>query len=332
MGQYWKNKKVLVTGSDGFIGSHLAEKLAKEGAHVRAFVYYNSFGTWGWLDHTNPDLMKNIEIFPGDIRDPNRVLEAVEGQETVFHLASLIAIPYSYHAPDSYVQTNVGGTLNVLNASMRAKVKRLIHTSTSEVYGTAQYVPIDEKHPLQGQSPYSATKIGADMLAESFHRSFDLPVTIIRPFNTYGPRQSTRAVIPTILAQLFSGNNQIKLGTLKPIRDFCFIEDTVSGFLLIAQAKETAGRVINIGSGSEISIGKLVELLMKLTDIKAEVLCDRIRLRPSKSEVDRLRCDFSLAKKLTGWQPKYSLEEGLKITIQWVKEHLNSPRSEIYHI
>ena len=332
MGQYWKNKKVLVTGADGFIGSHLAEKLAKEGARVRAFVYYNSFGSWGWLDHTNPDLMKNMEIFPGDIRDPNRVLEATEGQEIVFHLASLIAIPYSYHAPDSYVQTNVGGTLNVLNASMRAKVKRLIHTSTSEVYGTAQYVPIDEKHPLQGQSPYSATKIGADMLAESFHRSFDLPVTIIRPFNTYGPRQSTRAVIPAILAQLFSGNNQIKLGTLKPIRDFCFIEDTVSGFLLIAQAKETEGRVINIGSGSEISIGKLVELLMKLTDIKAEVLCDRVRLRPSKSEVDRLRCDFSLAKKLTGWQPKYSLEEGLKKTIQWVKEHLNSPRSEIYHI
>ena len=332
MGQYWKNKKVLVTGSDGFIGSHLAEKLAKEGARVRAFVYYNSFGSWGWLDHTNPDLMKNMEIFPGDIRDPNRVLEAAEGQEIVFHLASLIAIPYSYHAPDSYVQTNVGGTLNVLNASMRAKVKRLIHTSTSEVYGTAQYVPIDEKHPLKGQSPYSATKIGADMLAESFHRSFDLPVTIIRPFNTYGPRQSTRAVIPTILAQLFSGNNQIKLGTLKPIRDFCFIEDTVSGFLLIAQAKETAGRVINIGSGNEISIGKLVKLLMKLTGIKAEVLCDRVRLRPSKSEVDRLRCDFSLAKKLAGWQPKYSLEEGLKKTIQWVKKHLNSPRSEIYHV
>ncbi len=332
MGQNWKNKKVLVTGSDGFIGSHLAEKLAKEGARVRAFVYYNSFGSWGWLDHTNPDLMKNMEIFPGDIRDPNRVLEAVEGQEIVFHLASLIAIPYSYHAPDSYVQTNVGGTLNVLNASMRTKVKRLIHTSTSEVYGTAQYVPIDEKHPLKGQSPYSATKIGADMLAESFYRSFDLPVTIIRPFNTYGPRQSTRAVIPTILAQLFSGNNQIKLGTLKPIRDFCFIEDTVSGFLLIAQAKETEGRVINIGSGSEISIGKLVELLMKLTDIKAEVLCDRVRLRPSKSEVDRLRCDFSLAKKLTGWQPKYSLEEGLKKTIQWIKEYLNSTRSEIYHI
>ena len=332
MGQYWKNKKVLVTGSDGFIGSHLAEKLAKEGARVRAFVYYNSFGSWGWLDHANPDLMKNIEIFPGDIRDPNRVLEAAEGQEIVFHLASLIAIPYSYHAPDSYVQTNVGGTLNVLNASTRAKVKRLIHTSTSEVYGTAQYVPIDEKHPLKGQSPYSATKIGADMLAESFHRSFDLPVTIIRPFNTYGPRQSARAVIPTILTQLFEGSKQIKLGALHPTRDFNFVEDTVSGFLALADAPTAIGRVVNVGSGRETSIQDLVNTLFRVTGKKAEVVCEKERLRPDKSEVDRLLCDATLAKELTGWQPRYTLKEGLEITASWIEKHLHAYRTKIYNI
>ena len=223
----WQNKKVLITGADGFIGSHLTERLVKEGAQVRAFIYYNSFGRLGWLDETEPDLMENIEIFPGDIRDPNRVYEAVEEQEVVFHLAALIAIPYSYHAPDSYVQTNIGGILNILNACRKIGVQRLVHTSTSEVYGSAQYVPIDEKHPLQGQSPYSATKIGADMLAESFYRSFGLPVAIIRPFNTYGPRQSARAVIPTIMSQLYGGAKKIKLGALTPTRDFNFVADTV---------------------------------------------------------------------------------------------------------
>ena len=280
MSDFWNGKKVLVTGADGFIGSHLAERLGKEGAQVRAFVYYNSFGRWGWLDETEPCLMKNLEIFAGDIRDPNRVMEAVKGQETVFHLASLIAIPYSYHAPDSYVQTNVGGTLNVLNACRTVEVDRLVHTSTSEVYGTAQYVPIDEKHPLQGQSPYSATKIGADMLAESFCRSFNLPAVIMRPFNTYGPRQSARAVIPTILSQLYEGSKQIKLGALHPTRDFNFVEDIVSGFLALAEADAVVGRVLNVGSGKEISIGDLVDLLFRITGKAAEVICEEERFRP----------------------------------------------------
>lgn len=332
MNTFWRSKKVLVTGADGFIGSHLTERLAKEGARVRAFIYYNSFDRWGWLDETEHDIMDSIEIFPGDIRDPSRVMEAVKDQEIVFHLASLIAIPYSYHAPDSYVQTNVGGTLNVLNACRQVAVERLIHTSTSEVYGTAQYVPIDEKHPLQGQSPYSATKIGADMLAESFHRSFDLPVTIVRPFNIYGPRQSARAVIPTILSQLFQGNKQIKLGALHPTRDFNFVEDMVSGFLSLAEADEAIGHVVNVGSGKEISIRDLVGMLLRITGKEAEIVCDEERLRPEKSEVDRLQCDASLARELTGWQPQHTLEEGLEITAQWIEEHLHSYRTKIYNI
>ena len=332
MNNFWREKKVLVTGADGFIGSHLAERLAKEGAKVRAFVYYNSFGRWGWLDETIPDLMESIEVFPGDIRDPNRVVEAAKDQEIVFHLASLIAIPYSYHAPDSYVQTNVGGTLNVLNACRLAKVKRVVHTSTSEVYGTAQYVPIDEKHPLQGQSPYSATKIGADMLAESFYRSFGLPVTIIRPFNTYGPRQSARAVIPTILSQLLQGGKEIKLGSLHPTRDFNFVDDTVSGFLALAEADGTKGRVVNVGSGREISIGNLVNMLIRITGTEADVVCEEQRLRPEQSEVDRLLCDPSLAKELAAWEPQYALEEGLEITSRWVKGHLHSYRDKIYNV
>jgi dTDP-glucose 4,6-dehydratase len=329
---YWRDKEVLVTGADGFIGSHLTERLSKEGARVRAFVYYNSFGRLGWLDETVPDLMENIEVFPGDIRDPNRVLEAVENQQIVFHLASLIAIPYSYHAPDSYVQTNVGGTLNVLNACRLAEVEGVVHTSTSEVYGTAQYVPIDEKHPLQGQSPYSATKIGADMLAESFHRSFDLPVSIIRPFNTYGPRQSARAVIPTILSQLFQERKQIKLGALHPTRDFNFVDDTVSGFLAMAEADGTKGRVVNVGSGRETSIGDVVEMLVRITGKKAEVLCEEERIRPQESEVDRLLCDASLARELTDWQPLHSLEEGLEITARWVRDNLHTFRTDRYSI
>lgn len=332
MDSFWKNKKVLVTGSDGFIGSHLTEKLSELGAKVRAFVYYNSFGRRGWLDETKPELMEHIQIFPGDIRDANRVGDAVKDQEVVFHLASLIAIPYSYHAPDSYIQTNVGGVLNVLNACRQNKIGRLIHTSTSEVYGTAQYVPIDEKHPLQGQSPYSASKIGADMLAESFYRSFELPVTIVRPFNTYGPRQSARAVIPTILAQLLSGQSEIRLGAIHPTRDLNFVEDTVSGFLAAAQSRETTGQVVNVGSGCEISIKDLASLLMRITNRAARVVCEEQRLRPEKSEVDRLLCDASLLKKLTGWQATHTLEKGLEITAEWVAQHLSSLHSQRYTI
>ena len=332
MANFWQNKKVLITGADGFIGSHLAERIAGEGACVRAFVYYNSFDRWGWLDETEPDLMENIEVFPGDIRDPRGVREAVKDEEIVFHLASLIAIPYSYHAPDSYVQTNIGGTLNVLNACRMEEVERLVHTSTSEVYGTARYVPIDEKHPLQGQSPYSATKIGADMLAESYHRSFDLPIAIIRPFNTYGPRQSGRAVIPAILSQLLHGCSQIKLGSLHPTRDFNFIEDTVSAFLALAEADSGIGRVVNVGSGKEISIDGLVDMAFRITGKEAEVICEEERLRPEKSEVDRLLCDASLAKELTGWQPRYTLEEGLEITAHWIEGHLHTYRPRSYMI
>ncbi|MGA1866927.1 MAG: NAD-dependent 4,6-dehydratase LegB [bacterium] len=332
MAEFWKDKKVVVTGSDGFIGSHLVEHLARAGAWVRAFVYYNSFSRWGWLDETDEEILGCIEIFPGDIRDALRVAKAIEGQEIVFHLSSLIAIPYSYCAPDSYVQTNVGGALNVLNACRLQQVTRLVHTSTSEVYGTAQYVPIDEKHPLQGQSPYSASKIGADMLAESYYRSFNLPVVIARPFNTYGPRQSARAVIPTILIQLYKGASQLSLGSLQPTRDFNFVQDTVSGFLALGQTDAAVGNVVNIGSGQEIAIGDLVQLLLNISGKKADVVCDDDRLRPEKSEVNRLLCDASLLKKLTGWSPQYSLEKGLEITAEWIKRKLNMFQGKTYTI
>lgn len=332
MSDFWSGKRVTVTGADGFIGSHLTEKLAQEGARVRALAYYNSFSRWGWLDYTDAGLKGNIEIFPGDIRDPNRVMEAVTGQEIVFHLASLIAIPYSYHAPDSYIQTNVGGALNVLNACRAIGVGLLVHTSTSEVYGTAQYVPIDEKHPLQGQSPYSASKIGADMLAESYYRSFGLPVTIVRPFNTFGPRQSARAVIPTILSQLYSGTDTIRLGALTPTRDFNFVADTVSGFLAAAEKPGTTGRIMNIGSGREISIGDLLDLITRITGISAEVKTDEKRMRPDKSEVNRLICDASTARALTGWRPAFTLEQGMEITAKWVRDNLQIFRSTEYTI
>jgi NAD dependent epimerase/dehydratase len=332
MDKYWQNRKVLVTGADGFIGSHLTERLAREGARVKAFVYYNSFGHWGWLDETDSALMKNIEIFLGDIRDSHRVLEAVKEQEVVFHLASLVAIPYSYHAPDSYVQTNIGGTLNILNACAKIDVHRIIHTSTSEVYGTAQYVPIDEKHPLQAQSPYSATKIGADMLAESFYRSFNLPVIIIRPFNTYGPRQSARAVIPTILSQLFHDEKRIKIGALFPTRDFNYVADTVSGFLHTALCDKAVGQVINVGSGQEISIKDLVKTIMKITGREADIVSEDERLRPSKSEVDRLLCNATRAREWTGWTPQYSLEQGLTETARWVQTHPTIFKATRYNI
>lgn len=318
---FWQQERVLVTGADGFIGSHLCERLAAEGARVRAFALYNSLGRWGWLDHLEPGARSRLDVFPGDIRDPGRVGEAASGCRFVFHLASLIAIPYSYHAPDSYVQTNVGGALNILNACRRAGVERLVHTSTSEVYGSARYVPIDEAHPLQGQSPYSATKIAADMLAESFHRSFGLPVAIIRPFNTFGPRQSDRAVIPTIISQLLSGADEIRLGALTPTRDFNFVLDTVEGFLAVARSEAAVGRVINIGSGREVSIGELAELLMGLVGHRARIVCEESRLRPGKSEVNRLLCDNRLARELAGWQPAHSLERGLEETIAWMRDN-----------
>ena len=329
---FWKNKNVLITGADGFIGSHLTEKLAELGANVRAFVYYNSFGRWGWLDETDDNLLKNIEIFSGDIRDSYRVLEAVKGRDYIFHLASLIAIPYSYHATESYIQTNIQGTLNVLNASRKNNVTRLIHTSTSEVYGTAQYAPIDEKHPLQGQSPYSASKIGADMLAESFYRSFNLPVSIARPFNTYLPRQSARAIIPTIISQLFQNKKELQLGALYPMRDFNFVEDTVSGFLAIGQSESAIGQVINLGSGREISIGDLIQLIFKVTGKEAAIVTVSDRLRPENSEVNRLLCNAELANKLTGWKSAYTLEEGLRITADWIQKHPQIFKYSIYNI
>lgn len=319
-----------MTGADGFIGSHLTERLVNEGARVRAFVCYNSFGRWGWLDDSAKEVLDQMEIFPGDVRDPERVAAAVRDCEIVFHLASLIAIPYSYVAPASYIQTNVQGTLNVLEACRRHGIARLVHTSTSEVYGTAQYVPIDEKHPLQGQSPYSASKIAADMLAESFYRSFDLPVTIARPFNTYGPRQSARAVIPTILSQIHFGNGILRLGALSPTRDFNFVPDTVSGFLALAQSDRTLGRTVNLGSGREISIENTAKLLMKISGKELPITCENERLRPEASEVNRLVCNASLAKELAGWQPVHTLEEGLTTTTGWVRENPAFFRSDRY--
>ena len=329
---FWTGKKVVVTGADGFIGSHLTERLVEEGAEVRAFAYYNSHGHAGWLEDAPSQVKQDIELYFGDIRDPGRVSDAVQGRDYVFHLASLIAIPYSYHAPDSYVQTNIGGAINILNACRTHGIERLVHTSTSEVYGTAQYVPIDEKHPLQGQSPYSASKIGADMLAQSYFQSFELPVVTARPFNTYGPRQSARAVIPTILCQLYAGAEQLKLGALHPTRDLNFVHDTVSGFLALAQADDAIGRVVNIGSGKEISVSDLVKILIKITDKEAEVVQDQQRLRPDKSEVDRLLCDTSLLKVITDWESAYTLEQGLTLTADWVKSHPEHFKPDSYSI
>lgn len=332
MSSFWKGKKVLVTGADGFIGSHLTETLVKRGAQVRAFVLYNSFGNWGWLDESPKDIQDSLEVFPGDIRDMGRVEEAVNGREYVFHLSSLIAIPYSYHAPQSYVDTNVNGAMNVLSACRKREVVRLIHTSTSEVYGTAQFVPISEQHPLQGQSPYSASKIAADMMAESFYRSFKLPLTIVRPFNTYGPRQSLRAVIPTVLSQLHSGVNEIKVGSLTPTRDFNFVSDTVSGFLAAAEEENTIGQTLNLGSGREISVGDLIQLCVKISGKNAKVVQASERLRPENSEVERLLCDYSKMRDATGWTPSVSLEQGLSLTSDWVSRNLHRFKSRQYGI
>lgn len=325
-------KKVLVTGADGFIGSHLTEMLVAEGYQVKAFTYYNSFNTWGWLDTIPKSILDEIEIFSGDIRDPNGVYEALKGVDQVFHLAALIAIPFSYHSPDSYVDTNIKGTLNVLQAARKLETSKVLVTSTSEVYGTAQYVPIDEKHPYQGQSPYSATKIGADRLAESFYRSFDMPITIVRPFNTYGPRQSARAVIPTIITQLLAGKEDIKLGSLTPTRDFNYVKDTARGFIEISKAEETIGQEINIATQKEISIGDLAKEIISQINPNAHIICDEQRLRPENSEVNRLLGDNSKIKRLTNWEPQYTFAEGIAETIEWMKNNLNAYKTDIYNL
>ena len=325
-------KKVLVTGADGFIGSHLTEELVKLGYDVRTFAYYNSFNSWGWLDTLSKDIMKNVDVFTGDIRDANGVRQAVKGVDEVFHLAALIAIPFSYHSPDTYVDTNIKGTLNVLQASRDMDISRVLVTSTSEVYGTAKYVPIDEKHPYQGQSPYSATKIGADRLAESFYRSFDMPITIVRPFNTYGPRQSARAIIPTIITQLLSGKKELEIGSLTPTRDFNYVKDTVNGFIEISKSKKTIGEEINIATQNEISIGDLANELIRQINPQVKIVCDEQRLRPEKSEVNRLLGSNEKIKQLTNWNMKYSFEEGLRETIEFFRNNLDKYKTDIYNI
>ncbi|MCW5624031.1 MAG: NAD-dependent 4,6-dehydratase LegB [Burkholderiales bacterium] len=325
-------KTALVTGADGFIGSHLAETLVQSGYTVRALCQYNSFSSWGWLDSS--PLKGDMEIVMGDVRDPVQMRTLAQGVDTVFHLAALIAIPYSYQAPISYIDTNVQGTLNVLQAALDAGVSRVIQTSTSEVYGTARYVPIDERHPLQAQSPYSATKIGADALAFSYYSSFQLPVVIARPFNTYGPRQSARAVIPTVISQLLSGRTRIRLGSLSPTRDFNFVLDTCAGFVALAQCDEATGKTVNIGSGTEISIGATVQLIARLMQLEVEIECDEQRLRPENSEVERLVCDNTLIRTLTGFVPRYSLADGLSATITWLRDPVNLARykADIYNV
>lgn len=325
-------KKVLVTGADGFIGSHLTEELVKRGYDVKAFVYYNSFNTWGWLDTLPQEIMEHIEIFSGDIRDPNGVRTAIKNIDMIFHLAALIAIPFSYHSPDSYVDTNIKGTLNVLQAARDSSVSRVLITSTSEVYGTAQYVPIDEKHPYQGQSPYSATKIGADRLAESFYRSFDLPVSIVRPFNTYGPRQSARAVIPTIITQLLAGQEEIKLGSLSPTRDFNYVKDTANGFIAIAESDRTIGEEINIATQREISIGALAKEIISQINPEAKIICEEERLRPEKSEVNRLLGDNTKIRELTDWKMQYTFEEGIAETIDWIRGNMDRYKVDCYNL
>lgn len=323
---------VLITGTDGFIGSHLTEALLEAGYNVKAFVYYNSFNNWGWLDTLPKEKLSQIEIFTGDIRDPNGVRTAMKGVDMVFHLAALIAIPFSYHSPDSYVDTNIKGTLNVLQAARGLETSRVLVTSTSEVYGTAQYVPIDEQHPFQGQSPYSATKIGADRLAESFYRSFDMPISIVRPFNTYGPRQSARAVIPTIISQLLAGKEEIKLGSLTPTRDFNFVKDTANGFIEIAKSDKTIGEEINIATQQEISIGELAQEIINQINPNAKIVCEEQRLRPEKSEVNRLLGSNEKIMRLTNWKPQYTFKQGIEETIKWMRENLDAYKTDIYNV
>lgn len=329
-----KNKRVLITGADGFIGSHLVEELLKDGAIIKAFVYYNSFNSWGWLDTLSKEQLNQIEIFSGDIRDPNGVRTALKDVDVVFHLAALIAIPFSYHSPDSYIDTNVKGTLNIVQAAKDLGISRVLITSTSEVYGTAQYVPIDEIHPRQPQSPYSASKIGADAIADSFYRSFNTPITIVRPFNTYGPRQSARAVIPTIITQLLNGIEEIKLGDLIPTRDLLFVKDTVRGFIEIAQSDSLIGHDCNISMQEEISIKDLAIEIINQINPNARIISDEERIRPENSEVFRLFGSNDKIKKHTSWTPKYNLKSGLSETIEWFKDsnNLNKYKADIYNI
>lgn len=327
-----KKESVLVTGADGFIGSHLSELLVREGYQVKALSQYNSFNYWGWLEDV--ECWNEIEVLSGDVRDPHYCKHITKDVDIVFHLAALIAIPYSYVAPDSYVDTNIKGTLNICQAALDNGVKRVIHTSTSEVYGTAQYVPIDEKHPIQPQSPYSASKIGADAIALSFFNAFDLPLTIARPFNTYGPRQSARAVIPTIISQIASGEKQIKLGDVTPTRDFNYVADTCRGFLALARCDKAIGETVNIGSNFEISVGDTLNLIRELMNSDVEFLIDEQRLRPGKSEVFRLWCDNTKIRKLTGFEPKHDIRSGLKATIEWFTrpENLGKYKADIYNV
>ena len=329
-----KNMKVLVTGADGFIGSHLVDMLQKAGGKVRAFVYYNSLNSWGWLDTFPKDKLSKIEVFSGDVRDLNGVKKAMKGIDVVFHLAALIGIPFSYRSPDCYVDTNIKGTLNILQAARELKISRLLVTSTSEVYGSALYVPIDESHPLQGQSPYSATKIAADKISESFYRSFNLPVTIVRPFNTYGPKQSARAIIPTIIIQLLAGKKEIKLGSTSPTRDFNYVKDVCNGFLAIANSSKTIGEEINIATGKDISIAELANKIVKKINPKAKVVLDKQRSRPEKSEVESLVGSRKKISMLTDWKPKHSLDNGLDKTIAWFecKENLKLYKPGMYNV
>jgi len=329
-----KGKNVLLTGADGFIGSHLLERLLEEGCQVRAFVYYNSFNSWGWLDTLPKELKNQFEVFSGDIRDPNGVRTAMKGMDVVIHLAALIAIPFSYHSPDSYIDTNVKGTLNIVQAAKDLNLERVVVTSTSEVYGTAQYIPIDEKHARQPQSPYSASKIGADCIADSFYRSFNLPLTIVRPFNTYGPRQSARAIIPTIITQLLNGMEEIKLGDLTPTRDLVFVKDTANGFVDITKCDSLIGHECNIAMQTEISVGDLANELIRQINPAARILTDEQRFRPEKSEVFRLYGSNEKIKQHTGWQPDYNLTTGLKETIEWFRDpvNLSQYKADIYNI
>ena len=332
------NKRILVTGADGFIGSHLTEYLVRAGADVRAFVYYNSFNSWGWLDDVDSNVKSSLNVFAGDIRDPHGVRTAMQDCDVVMHLAALIAIPYSYHSPDTYVDTNVKGTLNVVQAARELDLERVVHTSTSEVYGTARFVPITEEHPLQGQSPYSASKIGADQIALSFQASFNTPVSVIRPFNTYGPRQSARAVIPTIITQVASGADAVKLGAMHPTRDFNYVQDTVRGFVAVAECDAAVGQVVNVGSNHEISVGDTAQLIAELMGRKVEFTTDKQRMRPVGSEVERLWADNTRARELAGWTPEYAgadgLKRGLLETIEWfsVPDNLRRYKAGLYNI
>lgn len=327
------SKKILVTGADGFIGSHLTEALVRAGYEVRAFVFYNSFDSWGWLDHADVEIRRSLDVFAGDVRDPHGVKQAVRGCDIVMHLAALIGIPYSYHAPDNYVDTNVRGTLNVLQAARELGLYQVIHTSTSEVYGTAQTLPIDENHRLHAQSPYAATKVAADQLALSFYTSFGLPVVVLRPFNTFGPRQSTRAVIPTIITQLASGTSTISLGALHPTRDFCFVKETVRAFVAAIDAAAAVGEVINVGTGYEITIGDTARLIAEIMGKQIDIVTDEQRVRPAASEVDRLCAGNSKARRLLGWEPRHAgrdgLRHGLQESVAWFSDHANLARYRV---